>query len=115
MSQLDELRTLLARHHQGVLATIRANGRPQMSNIAYGWDGDHDLVRISDLVSIDCGAILDGWHGDSAWTYGVGELSRDDEELSEATRLSLVAGIAAMVEGERQCVRLHIEHLYGQP
>jgi len=52
-------------------------------------------------VSIDCGAILDGWHGDSAFTFGVGPLIPADEALSEATRLSMEAGIAAMVPGNR--------------
>lgn len=69
--------------------------------VVHGIPSKDIILAEGDLVSIDCGAILDGWHGDSAWTYGVGELSRDDEELSEATRLSLVAGIAAMVEGAR--------------
>ena len=59
------------------------------------------MLAEGDLVSIDCGAILDGWHGDSAWTFGVGDLSPEDHELSEATRLSLEAGIAAMLPGRR--------------
>lgn len=59
------------------------------------------VLAEGDLVSIDCGAILDGWHGDSAWTFGIGELSQADIDLSEATRLSLEAGIAAMLPGNR--------------
>ena len=59
------------------------------------------VLAEGDLVSIDCGAILDGWHGDSAWTFGIGELSQADSDLSEATRLTLEAGIAAMVDGAR--------------
>ncbi|QKT08165.1 type I methionyl aminopeptidase [Gordonia sp. X0973] len=69
--------------------------------VVHGIPSKDVVLADGDLVSIDCGAILDGWHGDSAWTYGVGTLSRADEELSEATRLSLEAGIAAMVEGAR--------------
>ncbi|MDZ4269921.1 MAG: M24 family metallopeptidase, partial [Mycobacterium sp.] len=52
-------------------------------------------------VSIDCGAILDGWHGDSAFTFGVGAVIPVDEALSAATRESMEAGIAAMVPGNR--------------
>jgi len=59
------------------------------------------LLVDGDLVSIDCGAILDGWHGDSAWTFAVGDISGDDHALNEATRLSMEAGIAAMVPGNR--------------
>ncbi len=40
------------------------------------------MLAAGDLVSIDCGAILDGWHGDSAVTFGVGALIPADEALS---------------------------------
>ena len=52
-------------------------------------------------MSIDCGAIVDGWHGDSAITFGVGALIPIDEALSQATKESMEAGIAAMVPGNR--------------
>ncbi|WP_278314621.1 type I methionyl aminopeptidase [Lolliginicoccus levis] len=68
--------------------------------VVHGIPGER-VLKAGDLVSIDCGAILDGWHGDSAWTFGVGELSKPDADLSEATRLTLEAGIAAMVPGNR--------------
>lgn len=69
--------------------------------VVHGIPNAETVLAEGDLVSIDCGAILDGWHGDSAWTFGVGELSKADSDLSEATRLSMEAGIAAMVEGAR--------------
>lgn len=69
--------------------------------VVHGIPSTDVILAEGDLVSIDCGAILDGWHGDSAWTFGVGELSAADAELSEATRLSMEAGIAAMVDGAR--------------
>lgn len=69
--------------------------------VVHGIPTSDTVLSEGDLVSIDCGAILDGWHGDSAWTFGVGELSDADADLSEATRLSMEAGIAAMVEGAR--------------
>jgi len=69
--------------------------------VVHGIPSDDVVLAEGDLVSIDCGAILDGWHGDSAWTFGVGELSQADQELSDATRLSMEAGIAAMVDGAR--------------
>lgn len=62
----------------------------------HGIPSAQDILAEGDLVSIDCGAILDGWHG-TAWTFGVGEISVADQELSEATRLSMEAGIAAMI------------------
>ncbi|MEV0945843.1 type I methionyl aminopeptidase [Rhodococcus sp. NPDC049939] len=69
--------------------------------VVHGIPSAEDILAEGDLLSIDCGAILDGWHGDSAWTFGVGDLIEADRLLSEATRLSLDAGIAAMVAGNR--------------
>lgn len=67
--------------------------------VVHGIPDRQTVLREGDLVSIDCGAILDGWHGDSAWSFGVGELSAADSDLSEATRLAMDAGIAAMLDG----------------
>lgn len=69
--------------------------------VVHGIPSSTVVLAEGDLVSIDCGAILEGWHGDSAWTFGVGELSQADQDLSDATRLSMEAGIAAMVDGAR--------------
>jgi methionyl aminopeptidase len=52
-----------------------------------------------DLLSVDCGAIVDGWHGDSAVTVAVGPMSEDDARLDAATQQALAAGIAAAVPG----------------
>ncbi len=52
-------------------------------------------------MSIDCGAVIDGWHGDAAITFGVGTLIATDEALSAATKQSMEAGIAAMIPGNR--------------
>ena len=46
------------------------------------------------LVSIDCGAILDGWHGDAAITVPVGDVGRGAQELSDVTRSAMWHGVA---------------------
>ncbi|EME59463.1 MULTISPECIES: type I methionyl aminopeptidase [Rhodococcus] len=69
--------------------------------VVHGIPSATEILAEGDLVSIDCGAILDGWHGDSAWTFGVGELAAADVDLSDATRLSMEAGIAAMLPDNR--------------
>ncbi|SON58780.1 Methionine aminopeptidase 1 [Mycobacterium simulans] len=69
--------------------------------VVHGIPSAAEILAPGDLVSIDCGAVLDGWHGDAAITFGVGTLAVADEALSEATRESLEAGIAAMVVGNR--------------
>ncbi|MGB6181819.1 MAG: type I methionyl aminopeptidase [Rhodococcus sp. (in: high G+C Gram-positive bacteria)] len=69
--------------------------------VVHGIPSKADVLAEGDLISIDCGAILDGWHGDSAWTFGIGDIIEADQMLSEATRLSMEAGIAAMLPGNR--------------
>ena len=69
--------------------------------VVHGIPAQNEILAEGDLVSIDCGAILDGWHGDSAWTFGVGTVIEADRLLSEATRVSMEAGIAAMLPGNR--------------
>ncbi len=69
--------------------------------VVHGIPSKDEVLAAGDLISIDCGAILDGWHGDSAWTFGVGEIIEADRLLSEATRLSMQAGIGAMLPGNR--------------
>ncbi|WP_216903410.1 type I methionyl aminopeptidase [Nocardia alni] len=69
--------------------------------VVHGIPSSQEILGEGDLVSIDCGAILDGWHGDSAWTFGIGEIIEADRLLSEATKLSMEAGIAAMLPDNR--------------
>lgn len=57
--------------------------------------------REGDIVSIDFGAVLDGWHGDAAVTLPVGEVADDAAQLMAACEDSLWAGIAAMQAGAR--------------
>jgi methionyl aminopeptidase len=61
---------------------------------------DRVLVE-GDLISVDCGAILDGWHGDSAVTIAVGAVSAADLALSAAGEAALAAGIAVALPGGR--------------
>ncbi len=68
--------------------------------IVHGIPGDRTLVA-GDLVSLDFGVSLGGWHGDSAITFGVGELSAERAALSEATRVAMWDGIAAARVGRR--------------
>jgi methionyl aminopeptidase len=60
--------------------------------VVHGIPSTGEILAAGDLVSIDCGAILDGWHGDSAITFGVGDLIAADEMLSQATREAMVPG-----------------------
>ena len=71
------------------------------SMVVHGIPSDDVVLRDGDLISIDCGAVVDGWHGDAAFTAVIGEASREAEQLIAATDASLAAGIAAAVDGNR--------------
>ncbi len=68
--------------------------------VVHGIPGDRVLVE-GDQISIDCGAILAGWHGDAAVTVPVGEVAPADAELSRVTREALWRGLAAAQVGGR--------------
>jgi methionyl aminopeptidase len=62
---------------------------------------DRYRLRDGDLLSIDCGATLNGWTGDAAVSFTIGHPSAADQRLLETTRRALDAGIAAAVAGSR--------------
>jgi methionyl aminopeptidase len=66
--------------------------------IVHGIPGDR-VIREGQLVSIDAGAIVDGWHGDAARTFYIGTPPESIRRLIETTRLAMMAGIAAAVPG----------------
>ena len=69
--------------------------------VVHGIPSRDQVLRAGDVISIDCGAILDGWHGDSALSVGVGEISAPDQALLDACQASMWAGIAQAVAGKR--------------
>ncbi|MDO5068496.1 MAG: type I methionyl aminopeptidase [Propionibacteriaceae bacterium] len=68
--------------------------------LVHGMPGSR-VIAEGDLVSVDFGAVVDGWHGDAARTFIVGQGRPEDEELNAATREALWAGIAAVRQGCR--------------
>ncbi|WP_460364385.1 type I methionyl aminopeptidase [Actinocorallia lasiicapitis] len=60
---------------------------------------DDKILRDGDIVSIDCGAIVDGWHGDAAVTVPVGEVPANVQKLLDVTEESLWRGLAACQAG----------------
>jgi methionyl aminopeptidase len=68
--------------------------------IVHGIPGDYRLKE-GDIISVDCGAIIEGYHGDAAYTAGVGEVSPAAQRLMDVTERSLWAGIDQLVIGNR--------------
>ena len=83
--------------HPPFPATICASVNDQ---VVHGIPGDRVLAE-GDVISIDCGAIVDGWHGDAAITVAVGEVAADVLELMRVTEGSLWRGFAAARLGGR--------------
>jgi len=69
--------------------------------VVHGVPSDDVVLHDGDLVSIDCGAVVDGWHGDAAFTAAVGTASPEDRLLIEAAEASLAAAVEVMVAGNR--------------
>lgn len=70
------------------------------AEVVHGIPGDRALV-LGDVISIDCGAIVDGWHGDAAITVAVGQIPAEVQELMDVTEESLWRGIASARLGGR--------------
>ena len=68
------------------------------NEIVHGIPG-HRTIQAGQIVSVDAGAIVDGWHGDGARTFYVGDPPARVAELIDLTRAAMMAGIAAAVPG----------------
>ena len=68
--------------------------------IVHGIPGDR-VIQDGDVVSIDAGAIIDGWHGDAAFTIGIGTVDPEDQKMMDVCEESMWVGIAAGANGGR--------------
>ncbi len=69
--------------------------------IVHGIPRPDTVLREGDIISIDCGAIVDGWHGDAALTIGVGEIAPELTRLLEVCETALWQGLARAQAGRR--------------
>lgn len=69
--------------------------------VVHGIPSDKTILREGDIVSIDCGTLLNGYNGDSCYTFCVGEVSDEKKALLKATKESLYKGIEQAVAGNR--------------
>ncbi|MEN3268730.1 type I methionyl aminopeptidase [Pseudonocardia sp.] len=105
--ELDELAEQVIREAGAVPSFLGYHGYPASicasvnEQIVHGIPAATQVLADGDLVSVDCGAILDGWHGDAAVTILVGSVSDADRALSAACEAALYAGIAAVQPGGR--------------
>jgi methionyl aminopeptidase len=69
--------------------------------VVHGIPSKDQVLKEGDIVSVDCGALKNGFHGDSAYTFRVGDVAPETEALLRATKESLYQGISEVVEGKR--------------
>ena len=69
--------------------------------IVHGIPNESVILEEGDIISVDCGAIIEGYHGDAAYTTGVGEISKEAMRLIEVCEQSLFAGIEQLRPGNR--------------
>ncbi|MTI32911.1 type I methionyl aminopeptidase [Xanthovirga aplysinae] len=105
-NHLDNIAYEFIQDHGGVPSFKGYNGFPATlcisvnENVVHGIPGDKEL-QDGDIISIDCGVLLNGFHSDSAYTYPVGEVSDEVLQLLKVTKESLYKGIEAAKCGSR--------------
>ncbi|WP_372634020.1 type I methionyl aminopeptidase [Cohnella sp.] len=98
-AELDRIADAFIRSQDAVPSFKGYNGFPASicastnEELVHGFPGPRKLVE-GDIISIDIGAQYQGYHGDSAWTYGVGQISDEAQRLLDVTEASLYAGLA---------------------
>ena len=100
--ELDAIAEDNIRSHGGI-PSFKSYGHPPFpgsicssvnDEVVHGIPGSRVLAD-GDLVSIDCGAIVDGWHGDAAITVAIGEVNADLQRLMDVTEGAMWAGFAS--------------------
>ena len=116
---LDKRAEEYIRDHGAVPGFKGYNGFPYAlcisvnENVVHGFPSDRELID-GDIVSIDCGTLKNGFYGDSAYTFAVGEVNGDVLDLMKRTKESLYIGIEMAVEGNRigdigNAIQKHVE------
>ena len=89
--------------------------------LVHGIPNAAHILKEGDIISVDIGANYKGYHGDSAWTYAVGEVSEEAKELMRVTEESLYRGLDQVKPGNRisdisNAIQTFVEaHGYGVP
>ena len=81
--------------------------------LVHGIPGNRKMQE-GDIVSVDCGAIVEGFHGDSAFTVGVGEITDEAQRLLDVTNQSLYEGIGKAIVGGRLTDISHAVQEYAE-
>ena len=106
-AQLDKLAEEFIRDNGAIPAFKGYCGFPASlctsvnDQVVHGIPSDKVILKDGDIISVDCGTLLNGFVGDSAYTFAVGEVSDEVKLLLQTTKESLFKGIEFAVEGKR--------------
>ncbi len=100
-AELDALAARIVAEAGGVPSFLNYRGFPANACISVNRVVVHGIptavpLEEGDVVSLDMGVVLDGWHADGAWTYAVGRIDADAQRLLNVTEESLYQGIASV-------------------
>ncbi len=104
--ELDRVAESFIRDHGAIPGFLNYNGFPNTlctsvnEQVVHGIPNSNPLKE-GDIVSVDCGVLLNGFFGDSAYTFAVGKISEEVENLLKVTKESLLKGIEMAVDGNR--------------
>ena len=104
---LDKRAEEFIRDHGAVPGFLGYGGFPKSictsvnEQVVHGIPSKKAVLKEGDVISVDCGAYINGYHGDSAYTFAVGEVKPEVLKLLETTKKSLYLGIEQAVEGKR--------------
>ncbi len=103
---LDKIAEEFIRDNKAIPGFLGYNGFPYTlcvsvnENVVHGFPSNY-VLKDGDIVSVDCGTILNGYYGDSAYTFNVGDVNPEIIKLLRTTKESLYIGIENAVEGNR--------------
>ncbi len=103
---LDKVAEQFIRDNGGIPGFLNYKGYPKTlctsvnSQVVHGIPSKYQLKE-GDIVSVDCGVILNGYYGDSAYTFAVGKINSAVQKLLNTTKESLFKGIEVAIEGKR--------------
>lgn len=106
-AQLDKVAEEFIRDHGAIPGFLGYGGFPKSictsvnDQVVHGIPSEKAILKEGDIISVDCGAYINGFHGDSAYTFPVGEVKPEIMELLRTTKESLYLGIEQAVEGKR--------------
>lgn len=105
--KLDQIAEEFIRDNGAVPAFLGYGGFPNSictsvnEQVVHGIPSSKMILKEGDIISVDCGTVLEGFVGDSAYTFCVGEVDPAVKKLLDTTKESLYLGIQAAIEGRR--------------